>query len=150
MRGKPTFYELGGGAPRNIPAYAGKTWITVSILSWVRGTSPRMRGKLQPKAVLMTSMRNIPAYAGKTRSALTPAETLTEHPRVCGENSCPPWVKLLPSGTSPRMRGKHVDLREPGSSFRNIPAYAGKTEPASNLQIAHAEHPRVCGENKNC
>ena len=31
--------------------------------------------------------------------------------------------------------------------MRNIPAYAGKTDAASYLCLAHEEHPRVCGEN---
>ena len=71
---------------RNIPAYAGKTF---ALCLWVlgfqehprvcgenksqvvrrhalRGTSPRMRGKLCYRKILRRYARNIPAYAGKT------------------------------------------------------------------------------------
>ena len=51
-------------------------------------------------------------------------------------------------GTSPRMRGK--PLIDPLSLllFRNIPAYAGKTEAKFALDTTWEEHPRVCGENE--
>ena len=70
----------------NIPAYAGKTIINESPISyrtehprvcgenitmtccndWIAGTSPRMRGKHTRRLPGIINDRNIPAYAGKT------------------------------------------------------------------------------------
>ena len=91
-----------------------------------------------------------------------------EHPRVCGENSrnpppplpmrgtsprmrenlWPPGVRHTGGGTSPRMRGKPAYLLLRRKSWRNIPAYAGKTLHNRSICRGCSEHPRVCGENE--
>ena len=147
MRGKPLSKRIDGAEIRNIPAYAGKTIISVcagltgaehprvcgenpSVEETSRsstGTSPRMRGKLEAARANQDAKRNIPAYAGKTSSVGLYLQPDAEHPRVCGENVALKDMFESYSGTSPRMRGK---LRaQPGSPSptRNIPAYAGKT-----------------------
>ena len=169
MRGKPQDNTDGRYDDRNIPAYAGKTMMrriggyatgehprvcgeNVPSNFPVRvaaGTSPRMRGKpwfpRRPGFVL----RNIPAYAGKTNAGITGSDAGTEHPRVCGENLAASRPRLSTSGTSPRMRGKPASRLPWTASFRNIPAYAGKTRDRSSGGAAGKEHPRVCGENVN-
>ena len=106
-----------------------------------------MRGK--PLSTIQPSgrVRNIPAYAGKTVRNDGGASRSSEHPRVCGENWVVPPNCPTSWGTSPRMRGKrrHSDLS--GAYDRNIPAYAGKTNPRVRFCVAGPEHPRVCGEN---
>ena len=93
------------------------------------GTSPRMRGKLQPRKIRPLHHRNIPAYAGKTDNHASEAcHTL---------------------GTSPRMRGKQSLFRNHRRTKRNIPAYAGKTVMSLSTNASWSEHPRVCGENPN-
>ena len=89
MRGKLREPLLVPPARRNIPAYAGKTRQTGSIVktqpehprvcgenAWlaeeeklIAGTSPRMRGKHMPELEFLAKSRNIPAYAGKTHKS---------------------------------------------------------------------------------
>ena len=132
---------------RNIPAYAGKTHtqqqrtavpaehprvcgenrMIPRFATFTPGTSPRMRGKRISHTTLCCRHRNIPAYAGKTCRSKPLARSVSEHPRVCGENvrslrKSPPLI-----GTSPRMRGKHLAFGNELRPIRNIPAYAGKT-----------------------
>ena len=76
------------------------------LTSLASGTSPRMRGKPAALVQLQTAKRNIPAYAGKTRRINVIWPSLTEHPRVCGENIAKYTELNTPKGTSPRMRGK--------------------------------------------
>ena len=45
------------------------------------------------------------------------------------------------------MRGKHRTEGYGNAPFRNIPAYAGKTDRKAPARIGDSEHPRVCGEN---
>ena len=51
------------------------------------GTSPRVRGKPQAQASRGQRRRNIPACTGKTWPKAQPSRSLTEHPRVYGENA---------------------------------------------------------------
>ena len=90
------------------------------------GTSPRMRGKQRLK---------------RSVDRVSP-----EHPRACGENPLPHVPHPHHPGTSPRMRGKLLQLsmlKDAG----NIPAHAGKTELDNYSDLSYKEHPRACGEN---
>ena len=127
-----------------------------------------MRGKRPGTPGKRRHGRNIPAYAGKTPRPFTGVCTVSEHPRVCGENKTRLLPPRLVGGTSPRMRGKLLIGTLRRVLGRNIPAYAGKTGP--EVQGGHhvsgtsprmrgkriavpamvpltPEHPRVCGEN---
>ena len=167
MRGKLNNLGIAGVAGWNIPAYAGKThrpYIGRSYLSEhprvcgenqqtgygdceSSGTSPRMRGKHVIDVALDAAHGNIPAYAGKTIWLAFSAPSITEHPRVCGENSISDAELLEQLGTSPRMRGKQHFRNLTQVRLGNIPAYAGKTTPKHHSMRSRAEHPRVCGEN---
>ena len=147
MRGKRRRHRKGPSGVRNIPAYAGKTGILavspqgapehprvcgenrIVREDWDAciGTSPRMRGKLLLQTRVVHLGRNIPAYAGKTQNGGGQPISVTEHPRVCGENSRMVSRTDSENGTSPRMRGKQTLQLVAMTSPRNIPAYAGKT-----------------------
>ena len=168
MRGKPWAAPRLACYQRNIPAYAGKTWrgsrrtpyasehprVCGENQNWIDlelipyGTSPRMRGKPPGGGSLPGGCGNIPAYAGKTSTGSEYSPWGTEHPRVCGENRCYSPTTMIAIGTSPRMRGKLINVGC-GSPFdRNIPAYAGKTVSSKGFIRSFPEHPRVCGENE--
>ena len=126
MRGKRSTELPERGQTRNIPAYAGKTvrWLSgnprqpehprvcgenspaaLICTIWL-GTSPRMRGKRDWPDQFWCRVRNIPAYAGKTLANKPIYVLVSEHPRVCGENTWEQRSFHEPLGTSPRMRGK--------------------------------------------
>ena len=50
------------------------------------GSPPRVRGKLKKGAEELVEERITPACAGKTNELVERAETIGDHPRVCGEN----------------------------------------------------------------
>ena len=50
-------------------------------------------------------------------------------------------------GSSPRVRGKHLDPAHHLRGAGLIPACAGKTCKRVNAGILDKAHPRVCGEN---
>ena len=151
----------------NIPAYAGKTLLCTfdrprdgehprvcgenaavrASIAGLPGTSPRMRGKQSGQSAETITARNIPAYAGKTAGSGRLFPWCAEHPRVCGENHYRRCRHPSHRGTSPRMRGKLELLKHDDLSFRNIPAYAGKTLHRGSDTPQRREHPRVCGEN---
>ena len=103
-------------------------------MRFLKGLSPRGRGKphiLRPTALLG---RSIPAWAGETKSAAPIAGASTVYPRVGGGN--PVWLPYsdIGEGLSPRGRGKlvHADIVRP--LRRSIPAWAGET-----TQNGHSE-----------
>ena len=138
MRGKQGKALVERKSEGNIPAYAGKTQRQGACYHWetehprvcgenqalkaatdtIPGTSPRMRGKhrLSPSGVF--GRRNIPAYAGKTPRKTQSGCLTAEHPRVCGDNGIWTTIAAFSTGTSPRMRGKH--LLTCGSSFLKV------------------------------
>ena len=112
------------------------------------GSSPRVRGTLRGAHRRGKSGRFIPARAGNTNTPLARAPICPVHPRACGEHercaSAAPvrgwfiparagntWrlsaVTLYVSGSSPRVRGTHADVR--------------------TIPLA-AVHPRACGEHR--
>ena len=72
----------------------------------IRGSSPRVRGKLLHNQCQGCGLRLIPACAGKTSLRGRNSNGTRAHPRVCGENSRVLKVEYSPEGSSPRVRGK--------------------------------------------
>ena len=106
MRGKLVALSYSGMLGRFIPAHAGKTVQVphISLLvqvhpracgenscesrmvSWVGGSSPRMRGKPCRRGRHDRGTGFIPAHAGKTLSDHGRVPSSLVHPRACGEN----------------------------------------------------------------
>ena len=70
-----------------------------------------------------------------------------DHPRVCGEHRVKRVGHAGALGSSPRMRGTHVDRISLLGHLGIIPAYAGNTRLTFSRLCAIRDHPRVCGEH---
>ena len=147
MRGKRERISSRFIRGRLIPAHAGKTKDGKSLIrvhrahpracgengaaggmtARIRGSSPRMRGKLQSPRQAPGAYRLIPAHAGKTRRRGDAELDRWAHPRACGENITQSMPQLSNAGSSPRMRGKLSNLVSNLWNVRLIPAHAGKT-----------------------
>ena len=66
---------------------------------------------------------------------------------MCGENPFTPAILKTEDGSSPRVRGKLVQVDRAELSSGLIPACAGKTFSCSSGAWRSSAHPRVCGEN---
>ena len=168
-RGKPDQQRRGLDPHRLIPAWAGKTEPSSARVSPRAahprvggenssariapsaggGSSPRGRGKPTPPPPSAPAPRLIPAWAGKTLSDQSDSRRARAHPRVGGENpvGMPGWP--VATGSSPRGRGKPVCAACPRRRRGLIPAWAGKTIPASSQPSTPPAHPRVGGENSS-
>ena len=106
-----------------------------------------MRGARHGHGRLCRSSRIIPAYAGSTLLPLVPGLESRDHPRICGEHMLTQIGAILPSGSSPHMRGA-PRRAFPGRAWPGIiPAYAGSTEYPGVSSFAVRDHPRICGEH---
>ena len=130
-----------------IPACAGKTPIKpvnpisrrahprvcgenkgVAVLGkGMKGSSPRVRGKLIGCAGVRVDDGLIPACAGKTVNIPHCICEEPAHPRACGENFIPRPRAAPFGGSSPRMRGKLTGELIHRGTTGLIPAHAGKT-----------------------
>ena len=114
------------------------------------GSSPRMRGKPVRSRRLRARRRIIPAHAGQTYRYGCGRHRQPDHPRACGANPVRTVPSLWASGSSPRMRGKHLDRGQRRQHVRIIPAHAGQTAPYVHRTFCRADHPRACGANHDC
>ena len=135
--------------------------------SWMYGSPPRMRGKVDKHDPKRGQHRITPAYAGKSLYVgLNFAQTEgspprmrgkvikctwgwyvpMDHPRVCGEKVCFSFRPTAFLGSPPRMRGKGSRPIFPTGRLRITPAYAGKRDVTARSAGAAQDHPRVCGE----
>ena len=167
VQGKPCLRRPGRRTHRLIPACAGKTlalWrfrasfrahprvcgenhYRVSVDCNRRGSSPRVRGKLNVWQNLQARVGLIPACAGKTPWRLRTLNRVAAHPRVCGENVDALRRAGWGIGSSPRVRGKPVSKTALKGRNGLIPACAGKTSGFRVSVGPSRAHPRVCGEN---
>ena len=88
-----------------------------------------------------------PAYAGRTAGVQGFVTSVTDHPRVCGENSSACSMPIDVRGSPPRMRGEQPIHHRGDNVVRITPAYAGRTLRDVPQRCAGEDHPRVCGEN---
>ena len=113
----------------------------------VCGSSPRVRGKPAGSCRVPPRLRIIPARAGQTRPDTCPLLGRSDHPRACGANLTPTGSNMVGLGSSPRVRGKPLDLLVAVVDLRIIPARAGQTRHSMRRIPAIADHPRACGAN---
>ena len=147
MRGKPTRTKEHFTKNRITPADAGKTYCQQPGEERSKGSPPRMRGKPRLLFIHQIFKGITPADAGKTQPRDMRGTACWDHPRGCGENVRPVFSVRLVTGSPPRMRGKHVNVKGQKTPKRITPADAGKTIVFNNCKIARWDHPRGCGEN---
>ena len=167
MRGKPAEVEETATGVRIIPAHAGQTALRRHPCTrepdhpracgantgkdaekhFKDGSSPRMRGKHASYGFIQAFSRIIPAHAGQTECGTRARGRRTDHPRACGANLSGDGSDTLGDGSSPRMRGKHVQACMLSCSARIIPAHAGQTVCLMRVRVQVTDHPRACGAN---
>ena len=134
------------GGPAH-PRACGENVVAGVIRMGRRGSSPRVRGKLDQQIWELKAPRLIPARAGKTPRSTTTSCPAAAHPRACGENRLRAGRILRQAGSSPRVRGKRRRRSRVPGGVGLIPARAGKTSRRRSRGRPCSAHPRACGEN---
>ena len=131
---------------RDHPRVCGEKVSSTSPIKCLKGSPPRMRGKVPQPGVEGCRLGITPAYAGKRVERSRRYARYGDHPRVCGEKVSKSDGDGQVGGSPPRMRGKvicgHHLAHNPGIT----PAYAGKSPPPARMPGLCRDHPRVCGE----
>ena len=167
LRGKRRMVRPASVNAGSIPAPAGETLTGMATIlegevhpracggntDWVTGAtnptgpSPRLRGKLRPRAGGWPSQGSIPAPAGETSGKLVGRLNPQVHPRACGGNGSGIESLTRIFGPSPRLRGKRGLRCGKQGRGRSIPAPAGETSLGASGARPQSVHPRACGGN---
>ena len=116
--------------------------------SWVCGSSPRVRGTPQRRAIEACLDRFIPARAGNATPTSAVRSSRTVHPRACGERDLQRDQPSYCCGSSPRVRGTRLGYGISPGLGRFIPARAGNAAGGCGLRQSSPVHPRACGERR--
>ena len=92
----------------------------------VKGSPPRVRGKVKVGLFVGHSVRITPACAGKRQTGLTLMLWSGDHPCVCGEKALKSWLMSGDVGSPPRMRGKVTLGNHHAFLFRITPRVCGE------------------------
>ena len=112
------------------------------------GSSPRVRGTLVGVQRVGGAVGIIPACAGNTSRTTRATRGWRDHPRVCGEHVKTNGGRMVPTGSSPRVRGTREDQWWEDGPNGIIPACAGNTMKSIFSDDNTRDHPRVCGEHR--
>ena len=133
---------------RDHPRVCGEHPLVRTRICHRPGSSPRVRGT--PTNTLSDPRCSgiIPACAGNTVPCGVIVFVGWDHPRVCGEHLGGLSAILFFTGSSPRVRGTHVDDPDVERARGIIPACAGNTTTPEVSANNPRDHPRVCGEHR--
>ena len=87
------------------PRVCGEQITITTELVKATGSSPRVRGTVFPRMILLPARRFIPACAGNRNQSPTQTRAESVHPRVCGEQNQISLCSIKSYGSSPRVRG---------------------------------------------
>ena len=130
-----------------IPACAGSTRASDSIVRRASGSSPPARGARGRHRRRHCWRRIIPACAGSTHALDEIYVSRRDHPRLRGEHRSSSAVSHGANGSSPPARGAHAVRLRSRLSNGIIPACAGSTEPSGCPSAWRGDHPRLRGEH---
>jgi len=120
---------------------------SASFASTSFGSSPHVRGTYEPYPGDPHIVRFIPARAGNINGLWHFGQTITVHPRTCGEHSRGLYSIMLSIGSSPHVRGTLTGRRRLYLDTRFIPARAGNIASRAESYTTITVHPRTCGEH---
>ncbi len=129
------------------PRVGGEHAVMSTDRSVFVGSSPRGRGTPASVSWAQDGSWFIPAWAGNTRDTKRRILHQPVHPRVGGEHLV--FIEKLTArtGSSPRGRGTHRQIRRRQAGRRFIPAWAGNTRITGPPPARTPVHPRVGGEH---
>ena len=121
---------------------------TASVAArFIRGLSPRTRGKPSSAWTNFICQRPIPAHAGETLYPGLTSSPVAAYPRARGGNIDLTAGIMNNAGLSPRTRGKLSAGRPADRGMGPIPAHAGETQPPNATPPAARAYPRARGGN---
>ena len=146
--GKSPKYNISEGMSEDHPRVCGEKGPEHMRRGGLKGSPPRVRGKVSAGDLEYLYKRITPACAGKSEPAFPRAMGCSDHPRVCGEKTHRIASGRKKFGSPPRVRGKGLVFGVGDQVHRITPACAGKSLVNAWEGDRDEDHPRVCGEKQ--
>ena len=137
-----------GGNQQDHPRVCGEQTDATMDSGSSKGSPPRVRGTAIYGHNRLRRRRITPACAGNSITRYMSDGVVRDHPRVCGEQTCPRPVTFGVRGSPPRVRGTAISRDTPARVTRITPACAGNSPRRSGWWRRPGDHPRVCGEQQ--
>ena len=113
------------------------------------GSSPRVRSRPHVVDDDVTRGGIISACAEQTVSSASRSGSARDHLRVCGADSHCTRQTIHRSGSSPRVRSRHIPRPVADEVSGIISACAEQTSFQADAKLAAGDHLRVCGADNN-
>ena len=129
------------------PRMRGEDLASMFCIEAELGSPPHARGRLGSEALADFKDRITPACAGKTPTRREMDLTVTDHPRMRGEDAEKALADMRGEGSPPHARGRRAAPTASRDFARITPACAGKTQRACLPVREQPDHPRMRGED---
>ena len=106
-----------------------------------------MREEFSHRFVLGNRTGITPAHAGRIIPRRISGRLKRDHPRACGKNCSFLLLRLLITGSPPRMREELAAVSSSCAAFWITPAHAGRIVSCHTPPMRDWDHPRACGKN---
>ncbi len=128
------------------PRGCGDKEITRRRRAEPEGSPPRMRGQDRDGKLQSHWRRITPADAGTSFCWSPTRISETDHPRGCGDKHQSDSMRVVISGSPPRMRGQGYSALQIGQAGGITPADAGTSLDMFCDNAVSWDHPRGCGD----
>ena len=145
--GKTTFSASLAASASDHPRMRGEDPVVDKPVDNSNGSPPHARGRLGDFFVKSGDKRITPACAGKTKHRRYRQVSLSDHPRMRGEDPDSARTIACTIGSPPHARGRRLDLSENVHENGITPACAGKTTNVDFALFEEQDHPRMRGED---
>ncbi len=132
---------------RFIPTCVGNMLAKTCAFRCAHGSSPRVWGTLRNGPAWKVRLRFIPTCVGNICAQDRRLLAHAVHPHVCGEHTTFTSVRILGSGSSPRVWGTCRGEPPNVTDYRFIPTCVGNITRWRALASPPTVHPHVCGEH---
>ncbi len=125
--GKTGIYDLPQLPVADHPRMRGEDKLRLSVGAERGGSPPHARGRRAGRDANRVVAGITPACAGKTCPRPGQAASMTDHPRMRGEDQLKAHIAKLKEGSPPHARGRQERSFRTRRALRITPACAGKT-----------------------
>ena len=110
------------------------------------GSSPRVWGTLGLYELKNVKLRFIPTRVGNSQWSNPPDMEVSVHPHACGELVDCYYIYITRFGSSPRVWGTPVSMKQFSRNTRFIPTRVGNSIHRERFPRTNTVHPHACGE----
>ena len=129
------------------PHACGEHNDSLQLLPHWFGSSPRLWGTHLLKTEYPNKVRFIPTLVGNTLNITIKFFNTSVHPHACGEHPLRNLNHWQSNGSSPRLWGTPLILKEKRKTKRFIPTLVGNTYECDIMPGEKTVHPHACGEH---